>query len=283
MELSVQCHDLRPNERCSRQHVSDAALPMVTVCVQPNPALAQHSFKAKVMTGEQNRSSRREFVANAARLASAVSLTTLLTPVAAYPAPATFSPVSRSAGKWDLSWLARLATATDRAVFDWPSLGDPADPVVLEIAERYLDNCATAYAPQKYEARAVLNIRTQAIPAALDDATWSRLALGAEYKVNDPITHKEAIRNPFFHRAPDPVPGVALPTLADLLGRGAIVLVCDFALGHLANRLAVKTGRQSEEVHQELRNGFVPGAFAVPSGIFGLAKAQNAGCAFVRM
>ena len=107
------------------------------------------------MTGEENRGSRREFVAKAGRLASAVSLTTLLTPGAAYATPATFSPVSRLPGQWDLSWLSRLVTATDRAVFDWPSLGDPADPLVLEIAARYLDNCETAYAPQKYEARRV--------------------------------------------------------------------------------------------------------------------------------
>ena len=33
----------------------------------------------------------------------------------------------------------------------------------------------------------------------------------------------------------------------------------------------------------ELRAGFVPGAYAVPSGIFGLARAQNSGCALVRM
>ena len=235
------------------------------------------------MTGEENRSSRREFVTKAGRLASAVSLATLIAPAAAFASPASVAPESTTAGEWDLSWLARLVTATDRAVFDWPSLGDPADPIVLEIAARYLDNCETAYAPRKYEARAVLNIRTQAVPAALNDATWEHHALGAEYKLNDPVTRAVAVRNPFWHRAPDPVPGISLPTLADLVGRGAIILVCDFALGNLAKRLADKTGRQSPGVHQELRNGFVPGAFAVPSGIFGLAKAQNAGCAFVRM
>ena len=76
---------------------------------------------------------------------------------------------------------------------------------------------------------------------------------------------------------------MVLPTLADLLARGSIILVCDFALGHLAERIAEKTHHQPDEVHRELLSGFVPGAFAVPSGIFGLAKAQNAGCAFVRM
>jgi hypothetical protein len=234
------------------------------------------------MTVEGNRSSRREFVTKVGRFASVASLSSL-TPAAAMAASNSLSAVSATAGDWDLSWLTTLASATDRAVFDWPSLGDPADPQVLYFAARYLDNCEAVYAPRKYEVRAVLNIRTQAIPAALNDATWERYALGAEYKVNDPVTQKPAIRNPFWHRAPEPSPGVVLPTLADLLGRGAIVLVCDFALMHLAERLATKAKRQPEEMHQELRNGFIPGAFAVPSGIFGLAKAQNAGCAFVRL
>lgn len=236
------------------------------------------------MTGEGDRNSRREFVTTAARLASAVSLTTLITPAPGFAAPGNPSPASRgAAGDWDLSWLGLLASATDRAVFDWPSLGDPADPQVMYFAARYLDNCEAAYGAGKYQARAVLNIRTQAVPAALNDATWERYSLGAEYNVKDPATQKAAVLNPFWHRAPDPAPGVVLPTLADLLARGSIILVCDFALGHLAERLARKNNRQSEEVHGDLRSGFVPGAYAVPSGIFGLARAQNAGCAFIRM
>ena len=234
------------------------------------------------MTADRAISSRRELVIKAGRLASAVSLTTLINPVAAF-ADAESSPSPADAGDWDLSWVKTLAPATDRAVFDWPSLGDPADPQVVYFAERYLDNCQAAYAPGKYDARAVLNIRTQAIPAALNDATWERFALGKEYNIKDPVTQKEAVRNPFWHRAPDPAPGIVLPTIADLLGRGAIILVCDFALGHLSERLAKKTNGEAAQVHRELRSGFVPGAFAVPSGIFGLAKAQNAGCGYIRM
>jgi intracellular sulfur oxidation DsrE/DsrF family protein len=128
-----------------------------------------------------------------------------------------------------------------------------------------------------------LNIRTQAVPAALNDAMWERYALGVEYTAKDPVTQQPAIRNPFWHRAPSPAPGVILPSLEDLVQRKTIVLVCDFALGHLAKRLAAKRNGNEDEVHRELRNGFVPGSFAVPSGIFGLARAQNAGCAYVRM
>lgn len=114
-----------------------------------------------------NISSRRELVINAGRIASALSLTTLLTPTAAFAA-VDVSPLTTPPGDWDLSWVTTLATATDRAVFDWPSLGDPADPQVVYFAERYLNNCQAAYAPGKYDARAVLNIRTQAIAAFSD-------------------------------------------------------------------------------------------------------------------
>jgi hypothetical protein len=234
------------------------------------------------MSDDADCSSRRNFVANVGRLASTVALTACVHPGSSHAAAQSAAP-SMPASEWDLSWLDRLATATDRAVFDWPSSGDPADPIVLELAERYLDNCAAAYRPKTYEARVVLNIRTQAVAAALNDATWQRFALGTEYSIKDPTTQEPAVRNPFWHRAPSPSPGITLPTIADLISRGAIILVCDFALGHLSKRLATKAGRNADDVHRELLSGFVPQSFAVPSGIFGLARAQNAGCAFVRM
>ena len=233
------------------------------------------------MTIDPDRSSRRDFV----RFASVAAVTACVTPRAAQ-ASALPAAAPRSGGDWDLSWLDRLAGATDRAVFDWPDVGDPSDPTVLEIAERYLDGCAAVYGARRYDARVVLNIRHRAVPAALTDAAWERFALGAEYDVKDPATGKPAVRNPFWRHAaraanaaPEPY---VLPTIEGLLQRGAIVLVCDFALSHLASRLATKANRSADEVHRELRGAFVPGSYAVPSGIFGLARAQNAGCAYMR-
>ncbi len=235
------------------------------------------------MHRENDSGSRRDFVTGVGRLASVMALGGYAMPEPAAAGGERAIPRWVMAEDWDLSWIDRLATATDRAIFDWPSVGNPSDPIVLEIAARYLDNCAAAYGSRRYEARAVLNIRTTAIPAALNDEAWHRHALGVEYKVSDPFTQQPAVRNPFWHRAPAPSPTVTLPSLEDLMQRGSIVLVCDFALGHLAARLAGKTGQSADEVHQDLRGSFVPGAFAVPSGIFGLARSQNAGCAFVRM
>lgn len=221
--------------------------------------------------------SRRAFVAGVGALASALPLSGC-SAQAATSAP---SPMpQRAAADWDLSWIDRLNGATDRAVFDWPSLGD-VESIVLQIAGRYLDNCAAAYAPGSYRAVAVMNIRTQAIPAAMTDAAWSRYALGAEYKMVDPTTQKDAVRNPFWSRGSQPSSGT--PTLGELVQRGSLILVCDFAMGHLATRLATKAGKPADEVHSDLRRSLVPNAYAVPSGIFGLARSQNAGCAFVRM
>lgn len=235
------------------------------------------------MSETSDRPSRRDFVVDLGRVASVVALGTTAIPRSAEALSARVSHSIAAEGEWDLSWIDRLATATDRAVFDWPSLGTPDDSIVLQIAARYLDNCDAAYGAKKHDARAVFNIRTQAVPAALNDAAWAKYALGTEYSLKDSATQQPATHNVFWRRSPGPPPEFPSPLLEELMQRGSIILVCDFALGHLAKRLATKANRDADEVHRELRASFVPGAYAVPSGIFGLAKAQNAGCAFVRM
>ena len=235
------------------------------------------------MTIDRDGGSRRNFLTDVGRLATTAALVGCAPPSVVSSTPSAQDVSTAGSGDWDLRWIDSLRPATDRAVFDWPSLGDPADPIVLEIAERYLDNCRSAYRAGAYDARVVLNIRTQAIGAAMTDSLWERYSLGAEYNAKDPATQQPAIRNPFWHRAPSPAPGITLPSIADLVDRGAIVLVCDFAMGNLSKRLATKFGRGADDVHADLRKGLIHGAYAVPSGIFGLARSQNAGCAYVRM
>jgi len=224
--------------------------------------------------------SRRSFLTDVGRLATTVALVGAAPASAAAESPA---PSSADSKDWDLRWIDQLKKATDRAVFDWPSLGDPADPIVLELAERYLDNCASAYKAGSYNAKVVLNIRTQAVSAGLSDDLWQRYSLGAEYSTKDPNTQQPAVKNPFMYRAPSPAPGIVLPSLADLMNRGAIILVCDFAMTNLSKRLAPKFNKTPEEVHADIRAHLVRGAYAVPSGIFGLIRAQNAGCGYMRL
>lgn len=152
---------------------------------------------------------------------------------------------------------------------------------MFDLATRFLDNCATIAAQAPRRSLAVLNIRTAATKMALDDAMWERFPLAEENTLKDPETQQPARRNPFRAAANA---GAAQPlpnTLDSLYARGAIILACDFSLGHLATRLAAKVGGDQKDVHAELLRGLVPGAYAVPSGIYALARAQNVGCAFV--
>ncbi len=235
------------------------------------------------MAETDSQRSRRDFVARVGKLASAVSLAACMPPAQGQTAPPSQARRTPSSGEYDLSWIDRLDTATDRAVFDWPTLGDPADGSIMQFAERYLDNCDTAYGRGKHEARVVLNIRTTAIAAALNDAAWQRYSLGTEYNAKDPHTKEPAVRNPFWHQAPDLPGGYRVPSVAGMVERGSLILVCDFALGHLSRRLATKMNRDEKDVHRDLLASFVPSSYAVPSGMFGLARAQNAGCAFMRL
>jgi hypothetical protein len=235
------------------------------------------------MTVASDRTSRRAFLVDAGLVGGATLLTACAgSAQATLPGPRAVEP-RPAVGEWDLSWTARVAAASDRAVFDMPGMEDPASPGVPEIAGRYLDNCIAVYGPHGADAIAVLNIRTRAVPMALSDAAWERFALGVEYTVTDPVTKQPAVRNPFWHRTAGAPLYPQVPSLEEFVQRGAILLVCDFALGHLSARLATKAGRSADDVHRELRGSFVPGAVAVPSGMFGLARSQNAGCAYVHV
>jgi hypothetical protein len=187
------------------------------------------------------------------------------------------APSAAPAPEWNLGWVDRVRRAKYRAVFDAPGRG-----IVLDLATRYLDNVQTVFgAVPDGDAVAVLNIRTTATSLGLSDAMWQKYPLGEDAKVTDPSTNAPAKRNLDWRPTPPPGAIVGNAGIEKLQQRGAIVIVCDFALGHLSGRLAKAVGSTTEEVHNELRANLVPGGFLVPSGIFGAAHAQNAGCAFI--
>lgn len=214
-------------------------------------------------------SSRRRFLERLGGAGAALALGACAT------TPGARTPAA-SRGAWDLTWLDRVRRARHRAVFD-----ETQGAAALMLAARYLANVETVYGVGTPEVIAVLNLRVRAVHVALTHAMWQKYPIGEDAHVTDPATGASARRN--INYAPDPGAGAeyAAMTLERLHGRGALVLVCDFALGHLATRLATQAGTTSDAVHAELRSGLVPGAVTVPSGIFGLGEAQNAGCALV--
>jgi hypothetical protein len=215
---------------------------------------------------------RRTFITNLGGTTAAIALGSCAQPAAGVTSEP--GPARGVSGQWDLGWIDRIRRARYRAVFDAPN-GD----TFLQLAARYLDNVREVYGAQTPEVAAVVNVRTRAVAHALNDATWKQYPIGEDANVreNDAV----ARRNINYAVVPGMSDLMAGITYERLLPRGMIVVVCDFALSHLATRLAPKAGVDRDTMHQRLRAGLVPGAYLVPSGIFGMAEAQNAGCSFV--
>jgi len=204
--------------------------------------------------------SRRSFIGHVAGMGAAA--------VIGYPEIA-------SATEWDVSWLDAVRKAKHRALFDAPMPGN-----ILDLATRYYNNLQTAYGRSEGSVCMVLNFRTRSTYMGVADPMWQKYPLGEDAKVTDPDTNAPARRNVDL-RVSDDKAALGYGSIERLQKVGAIILVCDFALGHLANRLAKATGGTEEAVHAELRSNLVPGAILVPSGIFSAGEAQNAGCAFI--
>jgi hypothetical protein len=162
-----------------------------------------------------------------------------------------------------------------RALFDAPM---PQN--VLDLAARYLDNIRTVYGNHPGHACAVLNLWTRAVYMTLGDALWRNTPSAKTQKSRIQLTRSTAPRN-INWRISEADTAAGYGSIEVLLDSGAIVLVCDFALSHLATRLANAGNANRETVHAELRTGLIKGAILVPSGIFAAGEARNAGCAFI--
>ena len=133
---------------------------------------------------------------------------------------------------------------------------------------------------------AVIVFRHVAIPMVLGDAVWAHYPfLGKKgTKLKDPTTNEWALRNPFLNAKKDDKYALIWPDggLDTLIGRGTIVLACNLALGGFAGQIAKKTQQAQDVVMKELTDALVPGVTLVPSGIFGVIRAEQAGCAYIR-
>jgi intracellular sulfur oxidation DsrE/DsrF family protein len=67
-----------------------------------------------------------------------------------------------------------------------------------------------------------------------------------------------------------------------LMARGVHVLCCNLALMRFAGTLARETGMPVPEAQAKIAASLVPGVVRQPSGIFAVARAQEAGAQFIR-
>jgi len=128
-------------------------------------------------------------------------------------------------------------------------------------------------------ATAVLIFRHQGLPYALNSAMWAKYKVGETFKIIDPETKAVAVKNPWL----EPKPGVlANPDTAldRLAAKGAVLGACSVALRGNSRRLAPNAGVTPDEAFKEMAANLIPGCVAIPSGTWGVNRAQEAGCTY---
>lgn len=218
---------------------------------------------------------RRDFLARFAGAAAVAAggLGLAPSPLSASDLPA---PIT---DKWDVTWADRL-TGRARAVFDSPEIGDGGG---LFRSVMWMNQNKEIYGLKDEEMNAVLVIRHGAIPMVATDEYWERYKVGKKRKVTDWSVNKPAVRNPFMeHPSPDgkPASGGGY-TLGALMKRGGVVLACNLAFGQIVYEVGKAEKLQGPEARTRALTYLLPGVILQPSGVFGVLRAQAAGCAYI--
>jgi hypothetical protein len=128
-------------------------------------------------------------------------------------------------------------------------------------------------------AGAVVVLRHFAFPIALGHDVWGKYKIGEALKINDPATKAPAVRNPFYH----PAPGLLLVddmAVDRLVNQGVIFGACNVALTVLSGLLSGNAGVSKEAAYAEWKAAILPGVTVIPSGVWGVNRAQEKGCTY---
>ncbi len=175
----------------------------------------------------------------------------------------------------DDPWLKGLK-GKHKQVFDAPT-SNAGFPFMF--AATYLNTMTEHYKLTPADISAMVVVRHFAIGMALQDAVWKKYALGAMLNVTDPATKAPAVRNIFYKSKVGDM--MNIEASADkLLAKGVVIGVCGLAMKLLSEMASAGAGVKPAVAHAEWRAGLVPGVFELPSGVLGVAKAQEAGCTY---
>lgn len=128
-------------------------------------------------------------------------------------------------------------------------------------------------------ATAVMIFRHKGLPYAVGSAIWEKYKIGESFKILDPETKAPAVQNPWF----EPKPGVLRnPDMAldHLIAKGTVMGACGVALRGQSRQLAANAGVTAEEALKEWSAHLIPGVKVLPSGTWGVNRAQEAGCTY---
>lgn len=145
-----------------------------------------------------------------------------------------------------------------------------------------LTNAATG-TPEK-DCSAVVVLRHDAIPYALQSDLWAKYKMGELFKAHDPLTKEAATRNPFWKpkEGDFKIPGIGNVPIGinELQDSGVMFCVCNMAITVYSAVAADMMKMDAEAVKKEWLAGVLPNIQVVPSGVWALGRAQEKGCSY---
>jgi hypothetical protein len=166
------------------------------------------------------------------------------------------------------AWFGRIK-GKHRMIFDAP---EPNEGFVAIWPRVYMNTMQATYPG---ETTAVVILRHNGLALALADPIWAKYGIGEMFSIKE--GDAPAKRNPYATITGLPIPGLGI---VELLKSGVLVGACDVALTIYSAGAAKKMGLDPETVKKEWVAGLIPGVQVVPSGVLGVARAQELGCAY---
>ena len=152
---------------------------------------------------------------------------------------------------------------------------EPNDGFPLAFAFSFM----AAQSPADSPVGAVVVLRHMAMPFALNSSLWERYKIGEGIKLTDPQTKQPATRNMFYKAAAGSLP-IDDMAIDKLMAKGVIFGACNMALQFLSSELAGNAGVSKEVAAKEWTEGLLPGITLLPSGTWGVNRAQEKGCTY---
>jgi len=166
------------------------------------------------------------------------------------------------------AWFGRIK-GKHKMIFDAP---EPNSGMVAIWPRVYLNTMPASWPGQT---TAVVILRHAGLALALSDPIWAKYGIGEMFEIKD--GDAPAKRNPYATITGLPIPGLGI---AELLKSGVLVGACDVAMTIYSAGAAKKMGLDPETVKKEWIAGVLPGVQVVPSGVLGVARSQELGCAY---
>lgn len=195
---------------------------------------------------------RRSFLSRLVTVSAALGLV----------APVSAHALENAAGRADEPWMTRLH-GKHRVLFHSHLA---TDGIALRWAQTFLDTQKSAYGLTDAESSVVVGLNGRAIGLVFNDAIWSKYPIG------------ETLQMPGSRNA-----NVAL--VAQLIARGAIILVCNNSLRAAGQRFLPENQRGDAALRtafsEDARANLLPGIEITPAMVVTLQQAQDRRCRYV--